>query len=201
MNKNEFLQMLAIDLVGLPQGDVERWLEYYREMLDDRIEDGMSEEEAVASLGKPCEIVKEILSQTSITKLIKNKLTPSHKLRVWEIVLICLGSPIWLSVAISLVAVFLSVYVSLWAGLIGCYAGVLGGLVGGVLGGLGAAVLFAIKGSIPSVLLMLGGGLACFGIFMPLTLCLNKLTVLGVRWSKSFLRLVKSLFVKGGERA
>ena len=201
MNKNEFLQMLAIDLDGLPQGDAERWLEYYKEMLDDRIEEGMSEEEAVASLGKPCEIVKDILAQTPFTKLIKNKLTPSRKLRVWEIVLICLGSPIWLSVAISLVAVFLSVYISLWSALIGCYAGVLGGLVGGVLGGLGAAVLFAIKGSIPSVLLMLGGGLACFGIFMPLTLCLNKLTVLGVRWSKSFLRLVKSLFVKGGERA
>ena len=71
-------------------------------------------------------------------------------------------------------------------------------VVGGVIGGLGAAVLFAMKGSIPSMLLMLGGAFASLGIFLPLTLCLNKLAVLGVRWSKSFLRFVKSLFVRGG---
>ena len=201
MNRNEFMTELATLLGGLPQDDVKRWLEYYKEMLDDRVEDGMSEQEAVADLGDLAEIVKDVLGQTSITKLIKNRVKPSRKLRVWEIILICLGSPIWLSVAISLVAVFLSVYISLWSVLIGCYAGVLGGLVGGVLGGLGAAVAFAMKGSIPSVLLMLGGAFACFGVFMPLTLCMNKLTVLGVRWSKSFLRLVKSWFVKGGERA
>lgn len=200
MKKNEFMAELAIKLVGLPPEDSKRWLEYYAEMLDDRIEEGMSEAAAVASLGDPAEIVKEILAQMPLTKLIKNRVKPSRKLRVWEIILICLGSPIWLSVAISLVAVFLSVYISLWSVLIGCYAGVLGGLVGGVLGGLGAAVAFAMKGSIPSVLLMLGGAFACFGVFMPLTICLNKLTVLGVRWSKLFLRFVKSLFVKGGER-
>ena len=200
MNRNEFMTELATLLGGLPQDDVKRWLEYYKEMLDDRVEDGMSEQEAVADLGDLAEIVKDVLGQTSITKLIKNRVKPSRKLRVWEIILICLGSPIWLSVAISLVAVFLSVYISLWSVLIGCYAGVLGGLVGGVLGGLGAAVAFAMKGSIPSVLLMLGGAFACFGVFMPLTICLNKLTVLGARWSKLFLRFVKSLFVKGGER-
>ena len=184
MNRNEFMTELATLLGGLPQDDVKRWLEYYKEMLDDRVEDGMSEQEAVADLGDLAEIVKDVLGQTSITKLIKNRVKPSRKLRVWEIILICLGSPIWLSVAISLVAVFLSVYISLWSVLIGCYAGVLGGLVGGVLGGLGAAVAFAMKGSIPSVLLMLGGAFACFGVFMPLTICLNKLTVLGARWSK-----------------
>ena len=105
MNKCEFLTRLALELNGLPREDTERWLEYYKEMLDDRIEDGMSEEEAVASLGDPAKIVREILAQTSFTKLIKNKIKPKRKLQVWEIILICLGSPIWVSLVVSVAAV------------------------------------------------------------------------------------------------
>ena len=105
MNKVEFIQKLSLELLGLPQEDVERWLEYYTEMLEDRIEDGMSEAAAVASLGDPKTIARQILAQTPLTKLIKNKIKPKRKLQVWEIVLIVLGSPIWLSLLIAAVLV------------------------------------------------------------------------------------------------
>ncbi len=200
MTKSKFLAELGVRLSRLPVQDAAASLEYYSEMIDDRMEEGMDEDSAVAAMGDMDEIVKGIVGEMPLGRLIYQRIKPSRPLRVFEIVLLVLGSPIWLAVAISLFAVFLSVYVSLWSVLISCYAGVVGGLVGGVVGGLGGAVLFAIKGSLPSMLLMLGGALACFGIFLPLCLCLNKLTVLGVRWSKSFLHLVKSLFVKGGEQ-
>ena len=134
MNKCEFLTQLALELKGLPREDTERWLEYYKEMLEDRIEDGMSEEEAVASLGDPAEIVKEILSQTSFAKLIKNKIKPKRKLLVWEIVLICLGSPIWVSLAVSVAATIFSVFVSLWAAIVSLWAAELSLAVSGVAG-------------------------------------------------------------------
>ena len=198
MTRNAFFAALAARLSGVPGVDSEKILEYYGEMLDDRIEDGMDEESAVAAMGDIDEIVNGVVGELPLGRLILERIKPRRRLRAFEIVLLVLGSPIWLSVAISLFAAFLSVYASLWSVLVGCYAGVVGGLVGGVVGGLGAAVLFAIKGSIPSMLLMLGGAFASLGVFLPLTLCLNKLAVLGVRWSRSFLRFVKSLFVKGG---
>lgn len=195
MNKNEFLQELAIDLVGLPQEDGERWLEYYAEMLNDRIEDGMSEESAVADLGDPKEIVRQILSQTPFVRLIKNKLKPNHKLRVWEIILIALGSPIWLALVVSAAAIFFSVFVSLWAGIVSLWATELALCVSGV----GCFLLFGLQiclGYPVRSLMFLGTcfialGLSYFGWY----LC-KYLTVFLWKLCKVFVLFVKSLFVE-----
>ena len=47
MNKLEFIAELRDRLSGLPQGEVEERLSFYSEMIDDRMEDGVSEKEAV----------------------------------------------------------------------------------------------------------------------------------------------------------
>lgn len=195
MNKIEFLQELALDLVGLPQDDVERWLEYYTEMLEDRIEDGMSEEEAVASLGEPAKIVKEILAQTPFTKLIKNKIKPKRKLRVWEIVLIALGSPIWVSLAIAVAAVIFSVFVSLWAVIVSLWAAELSLAVSG-LGGVLMTFFFVGTGAKHQGFLLLGGGLFCAGLaYFGFFLC-KWLTRHFLKLCELFLLFVKSLFVE-----
>ena len=51
MKKNEFLSALRASLTGIPAEDAERALDYYSEMIDDCMEDGMSEDEAVEQLG------------------------------------------------------------------------------------------------------------------------------------------------------
>ena len=51
MNKTEFLDALRHALGKLPSYEVEQSIAFYAEMIDDRIEDGMSEQEAVAALG------------------------------------------------------------------------------------------------------------------------------------------------------
>ena len=43
MNKEQFLIELASALAGLPEEDIEKSLEFYSEMIDDRIENGMTE--------------------------------------------------------------------------------------------------------------------------------------------------------------
>ena len=50
MNKTEFVNQLSAGLMGLSQEDIKRSVDFYAEMIDDRIEDGMPEEEAVAAL-------------------------------------------------------------------------------------------------------------------------------------------------------
>ena len=47
MDKRTFLNSLREQLYGLSQSDIDKSLEYYSEMIDDRMEDGVSEEEAV----------------------------------------------------------------------------------------------------------------------------------------------------------
>ena len=47
MNKQQFLAALRARITGLPKADLERTLQYYREMIDDRVEEGVPEEEAV----------------------------------------------------------------------------------------------------------------------------------------------------------
>lgn len=53
MTKEQFLRAVRERLTGLPQSDIDRSLDFYSEMIDDRIDEGLSEEEAVAAMGSP----------------------------------------------------------------------------------------------------------------------------------------------------
>ena len=195
MTKAQFLQRLAHDIAGLPRCDVERWQDYYSEMLDDRIEDGMSEEEAVAAIGAPARIAKQILAETPLTTLIRERMIPKQKLPVWAIVLLALGSPVWLSLAVAAVAVVLSCFVALWAGLLSCYAVELS-LIACAVGGVGLCFVELYFAAPTIALLMLGGALACAGLAL-LSLPLWKwLTVLMLRACKGFWLFIKRLFVR-----
>ena len=78
MNKAEFTQQLTNSLAGLSQYDINRSVDYYTEMIDDRVEDGMTEEDAVAALGSIDEIRSKILEEVPITKIVKEKMTPNE---------------------------------------------------------------------------------------------------------------------------
>lgn len=115
MKKNEFLAELRERLAGLSEADMKQSLDYYAEMLEDRVEDGLSEEEAVNAVGTPGEIAGEILGEMPLAKLVKVRVKPKHRMAAWEIVLLVLGSPLWLSLLLALFAVVLSLYITLGA--------------------------------------------------------------------------------------
>lgn len=62
MNKAEFLAALTAQIRDLSREDIARSLEYYSEMIDEQVEDGISVEDAIAALGSPEEIGEEILN-------------------------------------------------------------------------------------------------------------------------------------------
>ena len=95
MNKQEYLSAIRVRIPKMPTEDMERFIAYYSEMIDDRMEDGMTEEEAVAMMDTPDDAVDQILEDTPLSKIVKQKIKPTHRLRAWEIVLIVLGSPVW----------------------------------------------------------------------------------------------------------
>lgn len=61
MNKQQFVEALNALLAALPVEERARLISYYTEMIDDRIEEGMPEAEAVAALGDPAGLVREFL--------------------------------------------------------------------------------------------------------------------------------------------
>ena len=111
MTKIEFILALKERLGGLPNGEILDRLTFYTEMIEDRIEDGLTEEEAVADIGSVDEIAAQITSEISLFKLAKEKIKPKRKLKGWEIALIALGSPIWVALIVSAFAVIISLSV------------------------------------------------------------------------------------------
>ena len=115
MSKQEFLDCLRKGLSGLPQEDIEERLTFYSEMIDDRIEEGLSEMEAVSAIGTVDAVITQVLADTPLTKLVKEKAKPKRTLRAWEIVLLVLGSPIWLSLLIAAFIITLAAYIVVWS--------------------------------------------------------------------------------------
>ena len=163
MNKQEFLVQLRKGLSGLPKDDIEERLTFYSEMIDDRMEEGLSEETAVREIGTATELISQIIADIPLTKIVKERITPNKRLKVWELVLLVLGSPIWLSLLIAVFAVILSLYVVLWSVIISLWA-VFVSLVGCVLGGIAGGIVFACCGNVLTGIAMIGASLVCGGL-------------------------------------
>ena len=67
MTKQEFLNKLGKGLSCLPQEDIEERLTFYSEMIDDRMEEGFSEEDAVLEIGDIDEIISQTIADIPIT--------------------------------------------------------------------------------------------------------------------------------------
>ena len=124
MKRNDFLNQLRARLWAMPEADKQRSVDYYSEMIDDRMEDGLSEEEAVAAIGDLDEIVEQILHETPRPPATVHNGQKQQKrgLEPWMIVLLVLGSPLWIPLVVSAVSVVFSIYVSLWSVVISLYA-------------------------------------------------------------------------------
>ena len=125
MNKEQFLRELEKRLSQLPQSEREKSLAFYAELIDDMTEDGCTEEEAVERLGSVQKIAEDILLDAPITTLVKARAKRSHRLRWWEILLIVIGSVVWLPLLIAVIAVVFSVYAAIWAVIIAVFGVVL----------------------------------------------------------------------------
>ena len=142
MLKQEFLNALREGLNGLPEADIEERIAFYGEMIDDRIEEGRTEEAAVAEIGTVEEVVQQIVEETPLTRLVKEKIKPKRKMRAWEIVLLILGFPLWFPLLAAAGAVVLALYVTLWSLVIALWAIEVAFIVSAVALLCGAVVFF-----------------------------------------------------------
>lgn len=161
MTKYEFVMTLTHRLSHLPREAVEERVNFYIESIEDRIEDGVPEEEAVAAVGSPEEIAAQIMGELPRPAFEVPRKEQKRRPSAVETVLLILGAPIWLSLLIAAFAVVLSVYISLWAVIISLWA-IFASFVGCALGGIvGGAFLAFTNGA--SGVFLIGAGLFCAG--------------------------------------
>jgi len=152
MNKQEFLSKLRKGLFGLPPKEKKEHLSFYSEMIDDRIEDGLSEEVAVSEIGN----IEDIITQIKAT-------TPKKKKSAGTIVLLILGFPVWGSLLIAAAAVVIALYAAWWVILIALWA-VFGALLGCAFGGMVGGIIRSCYGNVSTGLALVGAGLICAGL-------------------------------------
>lgn len=190
MNKQEFLLRLGEALSGLPAKEREERLNFYSEVIDDRMEEGLSEEEAVEACSA------EEISRQSTTEIptVKQK----RQWKWWEIVLLALGVPVWGSLLIAAVAVAVSFYASLWAVIVSLWA-VFGSAIACAVCGIMAGPVFVFCGKALSGIAALAAGIVCAGLAIFLFFGCKAATKGAVLLVKIFVRWIKSWFVKKEE--
>lgn len=198
MNKNTFLEQIRRSLGEACCGDAERSLDYYSEMIDDRIEDGIDEEEAVAALGSPDAIAKQILSElSSPDKASLPTASSSAKtevgIRWWMILLLVLGSPVWIPLLMAAGMLVLAAYFLLWSLLIMLYAIDLSFAFG--------SIAFLIQGIVSAVVaepilagFYIGGSIFFIGASVLLFFAANQAARGTVFLSKAIFQGILSLF-------
>ena len=162
MTKAEFLRALDAKLSQLPAAERQRQLDFFSEILDDMMEDGAQEYEAVASLGPVSQVAERILQETPLPLLVRSRMRPAGGWTALTVILLILGMPVWLPLFAALAAVILAVYLVLWAMIVSGFAVVLAIGAGGVV-----LLIAAVSGALVSaaqILMAVGGAVLLIGL-------------------------------------
>lgn len=193
MTKAEYLQSLSKALNKLSKEEREQTLSYYSEIIDDRIESGMSEQEAVGSM----EDISAIAGKLAADAAERGGLKPERSRM--NIALIIIGSPLWIALILAAAAVLLAVYAAVWAVLISFIAAEIAIAVSG-LAGIAGLIIYLSRNTALAFML-LGCGFICVSLALFLYYPLVKLikwtarATLGI-WKKFFGFIINKAGVK-----
>ena len=196
MSRDAFIGELRHRMAGLPQEAVDRTVEYYSELIADSVEDGMSEEEAVARLGSLEEIVANVVKDTPLSQIVQTRVQEKKAKGVsgWVIALLILGAPVWLPLLIAALVVLFALFIALWAVVIALWA-VVAAVILAALAAMVGGVIELVRMHLAQGLVLLGGGLMCLGLCALAFLLMKLITVGTVKLCKWIWTGIKSLFV------
>lgn len=205
MNKSEFIAELKRRLSSLPQSDIEKYTDYYSEMIDDRIEDGLSEYEAVNDLGSIDSIISQILADapgkqpaavsSASAEPEKKKLSAG-----WIILIAVLTSPIWLPAISSALSAAFAIIIAVFSVIIALYAVDFALFVCGIVS-LGASAVEIYRFNILSAAICFGLCLMLIGFSVLLFFGANWLAKQVIRFIRFIFRKINELFTKRGAKA
>lgn len=161
MNKQEYLAQLRAALACLPEGEIEESVAFYTEMIDDRVADGLTEEEATAQLDDPKAAARAIIADLPVVPRTVVRTKQRNRALYWTLVI--LGSPLWLTLLLAAGMLVLAGLLTIWCLILGLWLLAAGLLAGGPLG-IGVCLWALVVGQPAHGVFELGSGLLCFGL-------------------------------------
>ena len=162
MNKKEFLAQSRKRLSNLPQEEIEERLAFYSEMIDDRMEEGLSETDAVEQMMSSDETVAHLFADEVFQKGSAPSAQKSAQKSVKTALLVA-GSPLWIVLMITAVALWISLLVAVWSVVVALWAVFVSLAVSAPVAVLCGGVV-VVLGKPLAGLAMLGTGLVCAGL-------------------------------------
>lgn len=193
MDKQGYLDRLREALAGLPEEERAERLSFYSEMIDDLMEEGLTEEEACLRIGPAEEVAAQILAEAPAAKPTPEAAPARRRLQPWEIVLLILGFPVWLPLLAAAFAVVLALVIVLWA-LVLCLWAVELALAASAVSGVIGAVLALLWGEPMQSVLLLSAGLVLAGLSIFLFFGCRGASRGAWKLTKQIVRGVKRLF-------
>ena len=202
MKKSEYLDQLRKALIENEIPNTDQMIDFYEEMIDDRMEEGMTEEAAVLAMEDIDSVVSQAKMDMPITSLVTAKVKESHDRAkekgngVLWIILAVLGFPVWFPLLTAFFVVLVALFAAMWAVVISLFAAVFSlGIAAAASFAAGFGVLF---GWIPlgTSLAFWGCALVLAGLFLllwrPVGALAGGLTLL----IKATFRKIKGIFAR-----
>ncbi len=198
MTKLEYLNQIRGLLKALPPKEREASLAFYAESIDDRVEEGMCEAEAVASMESPQEAANSILLNAPLRTLVKARAKNRRKLGVFEILLLMLGAPLWLPLLLTAGVLMLTFYLLVWV-LVLVFAVVILSFAVSAIACIVVGIASLGASGVPMLLLALGAALVLAGLAVLLLPLLRMAARGAVSSGKAMVKWLKSLLIRKEE--
>ena len=197
MTKNAYLSELADRLRQLPQSEIDKSIAYYSEIIDDRMEEGCSEDEAVNGLEAPVTAAERILQDAPLGMLVRERIRPKQAVSGWIIALLVIGFPVWFPLLLAAAGIVFAMYVVVWSLVFAFFASTFAVgtaslavlITAFVRAGEGAGLIFAL----------LGVGLLGIGCFILMGLATWMAASGVVRLTAALIRSLKMKLIHGGK--
>ena len=199
MRKQDFIKELQTKLSFLPKEEIKDRISFYNELIDDKIEEGLKEEDVIESIGSVDEIIDQIINDMPLSKIAKDQIKPKRKLSALEVTLIIIGSPIWLTLLLSLVAVLFSLYIVGWSLIISIWA-IFISLISVLVAGITLAVVSLFSNSALVALSYLGVTLIILGLTILIHYVCKIMTKVYIKLTKLIVLSIKKKLLKRGEK-
>jgi uncharacterized membrane protein len=197
LTKIEFVKELTARIESLPQSEIDKSIAYYNEIMDDRIEDGMAEDGAVAALGDISVIAENIMYDMPLSTLMKARVFESKNKAaskgLW-IALVSIGFPVWFPLLMTFIVVVLAIYITIWALIISLYAVVISLGVSGIAGLIAGIALCFVK-SFPVGLCTMGTAIFCGALTLFMIKPVITITKSLVKFTAYIAHKIKSVFI------
>ena len=185
MNKKEFLDLLAKKLSHIPDVEKDDIINYYNELIEDKVDNTYkSEEEVIADLGDINDIVKKL--GRDINKIVYDEphIEKDNSSFIKGIIILVLLFPVWITV-----------FSVLFGLIVGVIAGGIGLIVSGIVMGVSAVIV--TTSNLTMGLFWLGVSLLLVGIGLILMPIITKFVV----WTiKQITRIFKYVTSDGKRR-